>query len=488
VLDPHGPAYLAFDLGAETGRAFLGQIVSGSLRIQEIHRFPNEPVEDRWDVARLWLEMRKALNIAEDTEVLSVGVDAWGVDYALLGENGDLLENPRHYRDRRNVGAMEEVLRLVPREEIYGTTGIQFMPINTINQLFAESRDNPRLLASATRLLMIPDLFHYWMCGNAVCELTSASTTQFLNACKRTWADELLRRLELPAGLPAPVVDPGTVLGKLRGSAAGSRKGILVIAPASHDTASAVAAVTARDNTSFLSSGTWSLIGIELDASVLSDEAMRLNFTNEAGVCGTTRLLKNVMGLWMLQGCRRIWSTEGRDWSYSDLTQAASEAPPFRHLVDPDDSSFLNPDDMLAAIDRCCVRSDQLAPRCPAAYTRAILESLALKYRLVIRDLEKLTNRRIEQIRVIGGGSKNRLLNQFTADATGRLVLAGPAEAAALGNIGVQMVAMGAAGSLTEAREIIDRSFPAEIFEPRDSADWDRVAERFEQYCELTYA
>jgi rhamnulokinase len=488
VLDPHGPAYLAFDLGAETGRAFLGQIVSGSLRIQEIHRFPNEPVEDRWDVARLWLEMRKALNIAEETEVLSVGVDAWGVDYALLGENGDLLENPRHYRDRRNVSAMEEVLRLVPREEIYGTTGIQFMPINTINQLFAESRDNPRLLASATRLLMIPDLFHYWMCGNAVCELTAASTTQFLNARQRTWADELLRRLELPAGLPAPVVDPGTVLGRLRGSVAGSGKGILVIAPASHDTASAVAAVTARDNTSFLSSGTWSLVGIELDASVLSDEALRLNFTNEAGVCGTTRLLKNVMGLWMLQGCRRIWTAEGRNWSYSDLTEAAGEAPPFQHLVDPDDSSFLNPDDMLAAIDRCCVRSDQLAPSCPAAYTRAILESLALKYRLVIRDLEKLSNRHIKQIRVIGGGAKNRLLNQFTADATGRPVLAGPAEAAALGNIGVQMVAMGAAGSLSEAREIIDRSFPAEIFEPRDSADWDRVAERFEQYCELTYA
>jgi rhamnulokinase len=492
---------LAFDLGAETGRAFLGRVVSGSLRLQEIHRFPNEPLEDRsgprWDVARLWLEIRKALNAVEETEdgsegPVSVGVDAWGVDYALLGENGALLENPRHYRDRRNLSAMDEVLTLVSREEIYRTTGIQFMPINTINQLLAESRAVPSVLASARRLVMIPDLFHHWLTNKendeAVCELTCASTTQFLDARTRTWARELLSQLALPAELPAPLVEPGSVLGKLRDGIVRSRKEILVIAPASHDTASAVAAVTARENTAFLSSGTWSLVGMELDEPILTQDALRLNFTNEAGVCGTTRFLKNVMGLWMLQGCRRAWATLGREWSYASLTEAAKSATPFQHLVDPDDSSFLNPDDMPAAIDCYCAKRDQLAPDGPAAYTRAILESLALKYRLVIRDLEKLASRRIEQIRVIGGGSKNRLLNQFTADATGRRVLAGPTEAAALGNIGVQMVAMGPAASLAEAREIIDRSFQAKVFEPRDTAGWDRVAERFEQYCDFTYA
>jgi rhamnulokinase len=492
VRNPHDSAYLAFDLGAETGRAFLGQVASGSLRLREIHRFPNEPVEDpsgaRWDVGRLWLEMRSALKVAEQAELVSVGVDAWGVDYVLLDENGSLLESPRHYRDRRNVSAMDEVMQLVPREEIYSTTGIQFMPINTINQLFAERRDAPGLLASARRLVMIPDLFHYWMSGKAVCELTVASTTQFLDARKRTWAGDLLHRLGLPAELPAPLVEPGSILGTLRDGNARTRTNVVVIAPASHDTASAVAAVTARDTTAFLSSGTWSLVGIELDSPVLSAEALKLNFTNEAGVCGTTRFLKNVMGLWMLQGCRRMWAARGRDCSYSDLTEAAIAAPPFQHLVDPDDSSFLNPDDMLTAIDRYCLRTDQAAPGGPPAYARAVLESLALKYRLVIRDLEKLTSRRIEQIRVIGGGSKNRLLNQFTADATGRRVLAGPSEAAVLGNIGVQMVAMGAVGSLAEAREMIDRSFPPDVFEPRDSAEWARAAEWFEQYCEFTYA
>jgi rhamnulokinase len=492
VLDRHDSAYLAFDLGAETGRAFLGQLVSGSLRIHELHRFSNKPVQHasgtRWDIARLWLEMREALNTAENTAVVSVGVDAWGVDYALLDGNGELLANPRNYRDPRNLSAMEEVLRLVPREEIYRTTGIQFMPINTINQLFAESRDPHGVLGSARRLLMIPDLFHYWMSGKAVCELTAASTTQFLDATQRSWACELLRRLALPAEIPAPVVEPGSILGTMRAGISRSRKEILVVAPASHDTASAVAAVTARDRTAFLSSGTWSLLGIELNAPIISDEALRLNFTNEGGVNSTTRLLKNVMGLWMLQGCRRAWATEGCDWSYSTLAKAANAAPRFQHLVDPDDSSFLNPENMLAAIDQYCVRSDQPRPVGPAAYTRAVLESLALKYRLILRDLEKLTSRRIDQIRVIGGGSRNRILNQFTAAATGRRVLAGPSEAAVLGNIGVQMVSVGATRSLTEAREIIERSFPTECFEPRETAHWDGVAERFEQYCEYTYA
>jgi rhamnulokinase len=487
-------AYLAFDLGAETGRAFLGKLGSGVLEIREIRRFANEPVEyasgSHWDVARLWFEMRKALLSVAEIQLAGIGVDAWGVDYALLGERGELLSNPRHYRDHRNVRAMEEVLELVSKDDIYGATGIQFMPINTLNQLFAASRDTPRLLAAADRLVMIPDLFHYWMTGNASCEFTVATTTQFVNPAARKWAAGLLDRLGLPANLPANIVEPGSVVGKLRPTILGngSQRGTPVIAPASHDTASAVAAVTARDHTAFLSSGTWSLMGIELDAPVVNDQALRLNFTNEGGVGGTTRLLKNVMGLWMLQCCRRSFSDRGHEYSYAELMEAARAAPAFHRLVDPDDGSFLNPGDMPVAMDQFCRKCDQPAPDGPGSYARTILESLALKYRLVLRNLESLIGRRIDTIRVVGGGSRNRMLNQFTADATGRHVLAGPCEAAVLGNIGVQLVATGAVSSLAEARAIIDGSFPAEEFAPRDTEKWDDVAERFEQYCGFTYA
>jgi rhamnulokinase len=487
------PAYLAFDLGAESGRGFLGELQNDRIALREIHRFPNQPVEyggvPHWDVARLWHEIRYALCALEEPELAGIGVDAWGVDYALLGERGELLQNPRHYRDRRNVAAMNDVLRLVPREDIYRATGIQFMPINTLNQLFAASRDTPHLLAAAERLVMIPDLFHYWLTGNAVCEFTAASTTQLVDTKTRSWASDLMARLGLPAALPGLIMNPGTVVGKLKsGLARASLNGTNVIAPASHDTASAVSSVAARDDTAFLSSGTWSLVGIELDAPIISDDAMRLNFTNEGGVCGTTRFLKNVMGLWMLQGCRWSFAARGHEYSYAEMMEAAGEAPAFRQLVDPDDVSFLNPEDMLAAIDRFCVKCDQPTPQDVGAYVRTVLESLALKYRLVIRNLESLTGRAIAQIRIIGGGSRNRLLNQFTADATARRVLAGPVEAAVLGNIGVQMMATGGADGLAEARAIIDRSFRTEIFEPSDPGKWDRAAERFQQYCEFTYA
>jgi rhamnulokinase len=492
-------AYLAFDLGAESGRAFAGALRANRLELREIHRFANELVPyggaSHWDVSRLWLEMRKALYSFDAIDLTgigpaSVGVDAWGVDYALLGEGGELLENPHHYRDRRNVRAMQEILQMISAEELYRFTGIQLMPINTLNQLFAAMRETPRLLEAAKHLVMIPDLFHYWMTGRAVCEFTAATTTQFVDPDTRSWAHELLDRLGLPARLPAPIVEPGSVIGRLLPDVAANRclRDTLVIAPASHDTASAVAAVTARDDTAFLSSGTWSLLGIELDVPIISDNAFRLNFSNEGGVSGTTRLLKNVMGLWMLQGCRRSWAARDREYAYGELMEAARLSPAFHRLVDPDNPSFLNPDDMPAAIDRFCAKCEQPAPDGPASYVRTILESLALKYRLLLGSLETLTGRRIEQIRVIGGGARNRLLSQFTADATGRRVLAGPIEATALGNIAVQMMATGAVGSLAEARAIIDRSFPTEIFEPEDTGPWDAVAERFQQYCEFTYA
>lgn len=492
--DVSSKPYLAFDLGAESGRAVLGRLQRGILSMEEIHRFRNEPVEYggslHWDVARLWLEMGKALTCVEQIPLAGIGVDSWGIDYALLGERGELLQNPYHYRDRRTQGIMEEVFRNLPKEEIYRITGIQFMPINTLYQLVAAKRDTPSILTTAKKLLTIPDLFNYWLTGNAVCEFTNATTTQLVDPLRRNWATDLMNALLLPPDLPAPIVEAGTMIGTLLPSIAG-KTGLLgtpVIAPACHDTGSAVAAITARDGTAFLSSGTWSLIGAELDAPVLTAAALKANFTNEGGVHGTTRLLKNVMGLWMLQGCRKCWSAGAQTADYAELAELGSRQPAFAHLIDPDDESFLRATDMLGAIDAFCGRTHQAAPKTPGAYVRCVLDSLALKYRVTVQKLEDLCGQRIEQIRVIGGGSHNDVLNQFTADATGRRVLAGPAEATALGNIAVQMLATGEASSLSEVRAMIDRSFPTRFFEPLETDRWERQAERFEQYCESIYA
>jgi len=485
---------LAFDLGAESGRAVLGSVRAGVLNIQEVHRFPNEPVEYggtlHWDTPRLWLEIRRSLSALGDAVLGGVGVDAWGVDYALLGECGELVQNPYHYRDKRTDGLMELVFGKVSKQEIYRRTGIQFMQINTLFQLLAAQRDTPELLKAARTLLTIPDLFHYWFTGKAVCEFTNATTTQMVDPRTRTWARGLMDKLGIPSRLPANIVEPGTVIGTLseKLSVPTRLKGTPVIAPASHDTGSAVASVSARAGTAFLSSGTWSLLGTELDEPLINVESLRLNFTNEGGVCGTTRFLKNVMGLWMVQCCRQSWASRGQVYDYAQLMEMASTETPFQCLVDPNDESFLHPGDMPRAIGEFCSRSEQPIPKQPGAFVRTVLESLAFKYRQVILDMERLTRTPIRQIRIIGGGSKNRLLNQFTADATGRLVLAGPVEATALGNIGIQLLATGAATSLDEVRAIIDRSFPTEVFEPRDTDKWERHVSRFQQYTEMIYA
>lgn len=490
----HTKPYLAFDFGAESGRAVLGHLQSGIFTTEEVHRFPNEPVEYggslHWDVPRLWFEVRKALGCVEKQQLAGIGVDAWGVDYALLGERGELLQNPYHYRDRRTEGAMEEVFRKISRDEIYRMTGIQFMSINTLYQLFAAQRDTPTILAAAKQLVTIPDLFHYWLTGNAVCEYTNATTTQLVDPVRRNWASDLIEKLQFRADLLAPIVEPGTIIGNLLPALAQNSllSGTPVIAPACHDTGSAIAGIAARDGTAFLSSGTWSLLGTELDAPVITPQALKLNFTNEGGVNGTTRLLKNVMGLWMLQSCRNCWNAQRQCPDYRELVELASREPAFMHLVDPDHDSFLRAGNMPAAIADFCRQTHQPVPATQGACVRAVLESLALKYRLVVQNLEQLCGRRIEQMRVIGGGSKNKLLNQFTADATGRRVLAGPAEATAVGNIAIQTLATGETSSLQEVRAIVDRSFPTELFEAVETDKWDRQVERFEQYCEMTYA
>jgi rhamnulokinase len=479
--------FLAFDLGAESGRAILGKLHSGVLDISEVYRFPNEPVFTtdslRWDILRLWLEMKRGLDHLQVTKLDSIGVDTWGVDYALIGERGELIENPYCYRDKRTDGMMEQVFQQVSREIIYARTGIQFMQFNTLYQFYAGYRATPKLFDAAKALVTIPDLLNYWLTGSLVSEYTDATTTQFVDATTRSWATGLLDALKLPARLLMPIVEPGTVIGKLKDEVSKAMAGTPVVAPACHDTGSAFAAVSNTGKSAFLSSGTWSLFGAELPAPVVTPRACALNFTNEGGVCGTTRLLKNIMGLWLLQSCKRCWAASGQDYSYEELMKAAEDDRcAFRSIFDPDNESFLHPEDMTAAIAGFCLKTGQPAPATAPEYTRAILENLAFKYRVVLESLEELSGIRFEEIRIIGGGARNRLLNQFTADATGRPVIAGPVEATALGNIAMQMLATGAVASIAEARQIIDRSFPVERFEPRAFNRWNQEFERFRKY------
>jgi rhamnulokinase len=435
--------------------------------------------------------MKTSLDRLPVSAMDSIGVDTWGVDYALLDQRGALIENPYHYRDSRTDGIMDEVFERVPREEIYNATGIQFLPFNTLYQLYAACRATPALIDSAHSLATIPDLLNYWLTGKLVSEYTNATTTQMVSADTRSWATELLDRLDLPTRLLTPIVGPGTIVGHLKSDVSTALAGTPVVAPACHDTGSAVAAVSMGGSSAFLSSGTWSLLGAELPAPVITPLARDLNFTNEGGVCETIRLLKNIAGLWLLQACRRDWAAAGQEFAYADLLAAAEKEgarSAFRSLFDPDHGTFLHPDNMLVSIAEYCRRTGQRTPSDPPSYTRAILESLAFKYRVVLESLEQLTGIRFEEIRIMGGGSKNRLLNQFTADATGRRVIAGPAEATALGNIAMQMLATGAVASLAEARQVIDRSFPVERFEPVAADLWETQYRRFRDYMNETHA
>jgi len=469
----------------------LGRLRAGVLDVSEIHRFVNEPVRQNgslhWDVLRIWLEIKQGMERAAGTPVESVGVDAWGCDYALVGEQGVLLQNPYHYRDKRTDGIMEAVFERVTADEIYAVTGIQFLPFNTLYQLYAACRATPRLIDAATTFGTIPDLVNYWLTGEMTAEFTNATTTQFIDARTRSWATDLLRVLDVPTRILPPVVEPGTIVGCVGADAHPSLHGIRVVAPACHDTGSAVAAVRADGHRAFLSSGTWSLLGTELDAPVITPRARELNFTNEGGVYGTTRLLKNIAGLWLLQACRRNWAEQGYHFAYEELLALAGESrPAFRSLFDPDHPTFLHPRSMVSAIADYCRETGQPEPEGPPGYARAILESLAFKYRVVLESMEELTGTAITEIRIVGGGSRNRLLNQFTADATGRAVVAGPVEASALGNIAMQMVATKAVASLAEARRIIEHSFPVERFDPMAPDAWNAHYRRFHEYLEPT--
>ena len=481
--------YLAVDLGAESGRAILGTLESGRLTLEEIHRFPNTPVRVfhslYWDTLRLWHEIQQGLRIAgreRQTALDGIGVDTWGVDFALLDSGGALLENPRHYRDARTNGMLEAVFKIIPREEVFTQTGIQFMQINSLYQLYAMRLAGSPALTCARTLLMTPDLFNYWLTGVAKSELTIASTSQFYNPQRAGWATELFDRLDLPKRILPEIVQPGSYLGPLlpQIAEASHLRAVPVYATGSHDTASAVAAAPADgDSWCYISSGTWSLMGVELDEPVIDARSLALNLTNEMGACGKTRLLKNIAGLWLLQECRRAWALAGREYSYDELTTMATGAPPFSAVIDPD--AFLEPDEMPAKISAHCQATGQPAPESVAAIARTIFESLALRYREVLESLESLLGRRLGAIHIVGGGSRNRVLNQFVADACGRTVIAGPAEATAMGNVLIQAMGAGELSGLSAVREIVRRSTALETFTPKPAAAWDPAYEKFRQ-------
>jgi rhamnulokinase len=479
--------YLAIDLGAESGRAMLGSFDGERLSLEEAHRFPNPGIRVlgslHWDVLRLFEEMKNGLRQAASRKPVSIGVDTWGVDYALLDRTGALVGNPSHYRDSRTNGTLSRVLGIVPKKEIFEHTGLQFMEINTLFQLFS-MKGTPALDSAAT-FLMMPDLFHYWFTGRKASEFTDATTTQFYDPRKKAWATGLLAKLGLPTGIYPEIVPPGTVWGELTGSVADECgvERLSVVAPACHDTGSAVAAVPATGaDWAFLSSGTWSLLGVEVPRPYVTDVVLDRNFTNEGGVWGTTRLLKNICGMWLLEECRRDWSKQGLETTYAKLLAEAQQQPAFRSLLNVNDPLFVAPGGMPSRIADFCRRSGQPAPETPGAFVRAIFESLALTYRLVIDDLEAITGRRAQTLHIVGGGSQNELVCQYAANATGMRVVAGPVEATSLGNVLLQAMAMGRVADAQQAREIVRRSFEPKTYAPAgDATAWQDAAGRLKR-------
>ncbi|MCA9245581.1 MAG: rhamnulokinase [Planctomycetales bacterium] len=486
--------FLAVDIGASSGRHLAGLFDGKKLELTEIHRFTNGPVTIAgrmvWDLPRQWHDIVEGLRhagAAYGARVESVGVDTWGVDYALLGRNDELLGNPCCYRDRRTEGMFERAFEIVPRREIFAATGLQFMELNTLYQLLAMRLSDSPLLGIAEELLMMPDLYHWLLSGEKANERTDVSTTQLYDPQTGDWAWDLIDRLELPRKLFGKIVDPGTQLGTLLPQLANDSglTGAKVVLPGTHDTASAVVAVPAagevqeKPDWCYISSGTWSLMGVEVPRPVVTDKCAELNFTNEGGVGGTTRLLKNIAGLWLVQECKRMFSQQGRDFLWGELTRKAAEAESLRSIINPDDERLIAPASMPETIAALCRETQQPVPESDGQFIRCALESLALKYRQVLGWLEELVGGRIETIHIVGGGTQNELLSQMAADACNRRVVAGPIEATALGNVAVQAVAAGAIGSIAEARRVIRESFPVREYLPEDAAPWDEAYERF---------
>lgn len=462
--------FLAVDLGAESGRVMLATLEGGRLSLEDLHRFPNVavhlPTGLYWDSFRLFHEIVHGLAIAgreRKLEISGIGIDTWGVDFGLLGSDGALIDCPRHYRDSRTDGIPAKLFKVVPRAQVFDYTGIQSMQLNSLYQLYAMKLAGSPALAAAHRLLFMPDLLNYWLTGVRKSEVSIASTSQFYDPRTKQFATEIFDRLGLPASILPPLVETGSLLGPLRADLAESTHlgPVPVYATAAHDTASAVAAVPAINSRwCYISSGTWSLMGVELDEPVINERSLELNFTNEVGAEGKIRFLKNIAGLWLLQECRRAWAEQGREYSYEQLAALAEQAGPAKAVLDPD--AFLHPGQMPLKIAAWCRARELPVPETVGETCRTILEGLAARYTQVLDSLETVLGRRIEVIHIVGGGSRHQFLNRLVANATGRKVIAGPTEATAIGNVLVQAIASGELKNLAEGREVVRRSFDLE--------------------------
>ncbi len=486
-----GKNYIAVDLGAESGRVILGRLESDNVKLNEIYRFENGPREVegslRWDFKRLFSEIKTGIKKAVEKaggDVQSIAVDSWGVDFGLLDENGELIEDPYHYRDSRTDDMMDKAFNLMPKRELYENSGIQFMQLNTIYQLLSMRLSGSEALKNAKRLIFMADLVAYHLSGEDYNEYTLSSTSQLLNMKTGRWSDEIFDKLKLPKEIFSDTIEAGTVAGILKPElqqefGCGEIK---VVAAASHDTASAVAAVPAEsENWAYLSSGTWSLMGVELKEPVINDESFEYEFTNEGGVCGTIRFLKNIIGLWILQECRRQWQAEGVDLSYDEITEMADKAEPFKAVINPDHGEFLSPGDMPEKINRYLESTGQEKNIDKGQMARVILESLALKYNVTIKSIEDIIGKKLDVLHMVGGGIKNELLCQFTADAIGKRVATGPVEATAVGNIMMQAMASGQVKSLSELRKIVSSSVEPVEYKPENPEQWAKQIEKFKE-------
>lgn len=470
---------LAVDLGAESGRVMAVHFDGQSLELEELHRFPNTTVTVNgtlhWNFLRLWEDIQAGIVKGKALNPLSIGVDTWGVDFGLLDSQGNLVGNPVHYRDGRTTGMMDIAFNKLPQADIFAHTGIQFMPINTVYQMLSIVENQSPQLEIADTFLTAPDLLNYWLTGTKVCEFSNATTTQMFNPTTGTWATEMMDKLGIPSEIFPEIVQPGTRLGEY--------EGIPVIAPACHDTGSAVAAVpTTTKEFAYISSGTWSLVGLEVDRPILTPGALAANVTNEGGVYGTYRLLKNVMGLWILQQCRATWAADGQEYSYSELVELAAEAEPLTAVFNPNDPIFLAPGDHPQHIRDYCQTTNQPVPETVRGIVRCVLESLALAYREVLEQVSSAANQAVSVIHIVGGGTQNELLNQMTADATDLPVVTGPIEATVIGNALVQLITLGEIADLEQARQIVAGMDELKRYEPRETAVWDAAYGRYQTF------
>ena len=482
---------LAIDLGASSGRGIVGSFDGEKLSLKENHRFSNDPVilcgRMHWDILRIFHEIKQSIakTVLDGDAIRSIGIDTWGVDYALLDASGRMLSNPYHYRDARTEGIVSYVDRFFAPSELYAQTGIQCMNFNTIFQLACDLRDDPKMVENASRMLNIPDLLNYFLTGNMANEYTILSTGALLNAHTRNYAEDIIAKAGIPQRLFGNIVAPGTKVGKLLEQVQSEvgKTDADVLTVASHDTASAVIAVPTQEKEFiFISSGTWSLMGTELDAPKINAETEKYNFTNEGGANNTIRFLKNIMGLWLIQESRRQWRREGKEYSFAELETLAKEAKPFRCFIDPDDPCFVAPGDLPGRVRAFCEKTGQYVPQTVGEIMRCIYESLAMKYRYTAETISKLTGIRPRVIHVVGGGTKDGFLSQMTADACNLPVCAGPEEATAIGNLLMQMMANGEAKDLSQARAIVAASFACKHYEPQNTAAWD---EAYQTFCAL---